>query len=599
MNVILLSSLVVVGESGKSLMTSSDISNSCESELPVRKLIFILCRSFVIAATILALCLVIFPPYYGSIDEIHMTMIVAGVGICPRPDCHILFPNILLGKLLSWLYSEQSRFPWYGTFLCLANVCSFTLVLSVFSWERASLLRKILLGLFTFVSLLALWTCLTFTSAAIFLAAASSLVAMSAFECKYLTKSGRLIVLAVSLGAMLVAAIIRVDSARLILALLAVVLCCRFARALTAKTLVAALAFWALLLSGVQLLDYVDLSYYRTEPEWSGVARFNDVINKICDFRRLAYRPDTKKYFESVGWNENDLNLMSSNEYAIDPKLFSCEKAEQLLSFFPILRSDLSLPMVFDQVLKYVGDRLVLPSLLLAIFLSFFVDHARLSRARYAALLAALIGVVLYLLCCMKLEIRITLPLFAWLALVALYYCDDEKLLRQLRLLRNEQRQKISRAKLSICLCLFLVANLVVAFNYQQSCAEASVGRAQLKISCAALQRLNGSLYVIPSMVPLGLISPFESVRDYFLSMRILIPYFAVTPLVNYWVSKEVQAQTRLPLLEPGVLLCAGDDSNRYKPYYFDHHHMNVAFEVCYADKLIRVYKAVPKGRLP
>lgn len=580
-------------------MTSDDNSNSGESELPVRKLLFILGRSFVIASAIIALCLVVFPPYYGSIDEIHMTMIVAGVGICPRPDCHIVFPNILLGKLLSWLYTEQNAFPWYGAFLCLANVCSFTLVLSVFSWERPSPLRKILLGLFTFVSLLALWTCLTFTGAAIFLAAASSLVAISAFECKNLTKSGKFIVLAVSLGAMLVAGIVRVDSARLILALLVVVICCRFARARTAKTLVAALAFWALLLFGVQLLDYVDSSYYRSEPEWSGVARFNAVINKVCDYRRLAYRPEKKKYFESVGWNENDLNLMSSNEYAIDPKLFSCEKAEQLLSCFPILRSDLSLPMVFDQVLKYGCDRLVLPSLLLAIFLSFFVDHARLSRTRYAALLAAVIGVVVYLLCCMKLEIRITLPLFAWLALFALYYCDDEKLLRLLRLVRNEQSQKVSRARLSIGLCSFFVAILVVTFNYQQSSSEASAGRAQLKISCAALQRLNGSLYVIPSMVPLGLISPFESVRDYFSSMRIIIPYFAVTPLVNYWVSKEIQAQTRLPLLEPGVLLCAGDDSNRYKPYYFDHHHLNVAFEVCYSDKLVRVYKAVPIGRLP
>lgn len=580
-------------------MTSGDNSNSGESELPVRKLLFILGRSFVIASAIIALCLVVFPPYYGSIDEIHMTMIVAGVGICPRPDCHIVFPNILLGKLLSWLYTEQNAFPWYGTFLCLANVCSFTLVLSVFSWERPSPLRKILLGLFTFVSLLALWTCLTFTGAAIFLAAASSLVAISAFECKNLTKSGKFIVLAVSLGAMLGAAIIRVDSAKLILALLAVVICCRFAHARTAKTLVAALAFWALLLFGVQLLDYVDSSYYDSEPEWSRLPRFCVVVNKICDFRRLAYRPDTKKYFESVGWNENDLNLMSSNEYAIDPKLFSCEKAEQVLSCFPILRSDLSLPMVFDQVLKYGGDRLVLPSLLLAIFLSFFVDHARLSRTRYVALLAAVIGVVVYLLCCMKLEIRITLPLFAWLALFALYYCDDEKLLRLLRLVRNEQSQKVSRAKLSICLCSFFVAILVVTFNYQQSSAEASAGRAQLKLSCAALQRLNGSLYVIPSMVPLGLISPFESVRDYFSSMRIIIPYFAVTPLVNNWVSKEIQAQTRLPLLEPGVLLCAGDDSNRYKPYYFDHHQLNVAFEVCYSDKLVRVYKAVPIHRLP
>lgn len=105
-------------------------------------------------------------------------------------------------------------------------------------------------------------------------------------------------------------------------------------------------------------------------------------------------------------------------EFAIDPKLYSCENAEKILSSFPIFRSDLSLPMVLEHSGKYIATRLVLPSLLLAILLFPFLDSTRLSRTRYSFMSIGFLGVFLYLLCCMKLETRITLPLFAWLALL-------------------------------------------------------------------------------------------------------------------------------------------------------------------------------------
>ncbi|MDP3509118.1 MAG: hypothetical protein Q8T09_14175 [Candidatus Melainabacteria bacterium] len=174
-------------------MTGVDNLSSSENELRVRDVIFILCRSFLVAAAIFVLCVLVFPPCYGAIDDVHLTMIVSGVGVCPRPDYHILFPHIWLGQLLSWLYSAQSSVPWYGLLLSLANVFSYSLVLSVFAWERPSALRKALVGLFTLVSMVALWTSLTFTSTAIFLGAASTVVAMSALENKNLGRSSRVL----------------------------------------------------------------------------------------------------------------------------------------------------------------------------------------------------------------------------------------------------------------------------------------------------------------------------------------------------------------------------------------------------------------------
>lgn len=369
--------------------------------------------------------------------------------------------------------------------------------------------------------------------------------------------------------------------------LFSALLCCRFAFSRNNVKLLLGLAFSALLLVLVQITDFVDHRYYAREPGWSDFFRFNDAINKICDFHRLAYRSDTKKYFDTVGWNENDLNVMMAYEFAIDPSLYSYENAEKVLSSFPIFRSDLSLPMVLEHGGKYIGTKLVWPSLLLAILLFPFLDSTRLSRTRYSFMSMGFLGVLLYLLCCMKLETRITLPLFAWLALVAIYYCDDGRIMQRLRLAPKQTPRRIA-----VCSGVIAVTLLTVCAGYWQYSAEASRARGQLKSSCIALQRLNGSLYVIPSTVPLGLVSPFENTRDYFASMRIMIPYLAASPLVDYLVDKETQKETRIPFLEPGVLLCTTDTSRRFKSYYLDHRNKNVVFKPCFTDELIQVYKA-------
>jgi len=568
-------------------MAGIDNLSSSEHVLRARDVISILCRSFLFAAAIFVLCVIVFPPCYGAIDDVHLTMIVSGVGVCPHPDCHTLFPHIWLGKLLSWLYTVQSSVPWYGLLRSLANVFSYSLVLSVFAWERPSALRKTLVGLFTLVSMVSLWTSVTFTSTAIFLGAASALVAMAALENKNLARSSKVLVLIISAVAMCLAGLIRVDSARLMVFLFGALLCCRFAFSGNTAKLLLGLAFSAAIFTAVQVQNYIDQSYYALEPGWSYFFRFNKSINKICDFHRLAYRSDTRKYFDTAGWNENDFDVMMAYEFAIDPKLYSSESAEKILSSFPVLRSDLSLPMVLEHSGKYIATKLVLPSLLLAILLFPFLDSGRLGRMRYSFMSMGFLGVLLYLLCCMKLETRITLPLFAWLALIALYYCDDERLMQRLRL-----AQKQTPRKLAVCAGVIAMALLTMCAGYWQYSAEASRARVQLKSSCLSLQRLNGSLYVIPSTVPLGLVSPFENARDYFASMRILIPYLAATPLVDYLVDKETQNETRIPFLERGVLLCTTDTSRRFKSYYLDHRNKNVVFEPCFTDDLIRVYKA-------
>ncbi len=56
-------------------------------------------------------------PCYETNDDVFMTMIASGTGICTSPDEHLVFTNITIGHLLSCLYTWAPTVPWYGCYL--------------------------------------------------------------------------------------------------------------------------------------------------------------------------------------------------------------------------------------------------------------------------------------------------------------------------------------------------------------------------------------------------------------------------------------------------------------------------------------------------
>src|SRR6185295_12257931 len=116
---------------------------------------------------------------YDTNDDVFLTMIVAGKGISPAPDEHLIFTNVVIGQALKWLYETQPAFPWYGCYLLaihyLAHVtllyCALTIDRRSAAVDpaalRASIRRRLLLYLvyFAVVELLLL-NYLQFTSTA-------------------------------------------------------------------------------------------------------------------------------------------------------------------------------------------------------------------------------------------------------------------------------------------------------------------------------------------------------------------------------------------------------------------------------------------------
>ena len=58
---------------------------------------------------------------YETNDDVFITMIASGTGICTAPDAHLVFTNIVIGHALNWLYIAVPNFPWYGAYLFLTH----------------------------------------------------------------------------------------------------------------------------------------------------------------------------------------------------------------------------------------------------------------------------------------------------------------------------------------------------------------------------------------------------------------------------------------------------------------------------------------------
>jgi|AGTN01.2.fsa_nt_gi hypothetical protein len=166
----------------KSPRTGSQSNSS--GTLGAKNCLAILARCVVIAALIFVVSTLILPPYYGTVDDVRITMIASGTGICQNPEPHIIYGHIFWGQALAWLYSQNQDIPWYGLSLSLANIMSLALVLAVFTWERASPFRLALLLILYVFSILPIWTNLQYVSTAVFLAAGACLVVISARDAR-------------------------------------------------------------------------------------------------------------------------------------------------------------------------------------------------------------------------------------------------------------------------------------------------------------------------------------------------------------------------------------------------------------------------------
>lgn len=238
------------------------------------------------------------------------------------PDPHLLYTNILLGRLLALLYHLTSSVPWYGLYLYAAHYAAMT-ALGFATLRRFGLrFGAGILLLVWIVFELQLLMKLQFTSTAI-LAGVSGIILI----CTPGTRNDLPGATPGLLGGFLVvgAAMIRSDSFLLALGLGSLL---TLWSTVKTRSKVIPIALVSSALGGFALLA-CDAQHYGNDPEWS---RFFELNEARGDYHDGPYRRDFDRiqpWLASIGWSPNDLEMLDSWFFP-DPATYSPENLQYL-----------------------------------------------------------------------------------------------------------------------------------------------------------------------------------------------------------------------------------------------------------------------------
>ena len=140
-----------------------------------RKFSFVLCVNFFL----FVLFNLLFYCRFHTVDDTFMEMI--GCGAYGRPDYHLIYINVIIGFIISSLYSLIHSIPWYGLMHIIMAILSFSTIMYVF-FNRENRLAKILVVLIIFITSYEAYTKVQFTKTAAYLATAGYTLIAYSFE---------------------------------------------------------------------------------------------------------------------------------------------------------------------------------------------------------------------------------------------------------------------------------------------------------------------------------------------------------------------------------------------------------------------------------
>ncbi len=383
---------------------------------------------FSLAAVLVLQALVVmtFRPSYETGDDVFLTMIAAGKGICPAPDEHLVFTNVMIGQALKRLYTAFPGFPWYGCYLFAVHYAAQVAMLycalvvgrtpagahrrPVPAAGGASLFAR-LVGWGWAVSppgqvrlrcgLYLLYFCLVelpllnrfqYTTTAFLSSQAGIFLVLLAWQRR--ARQADAVVIGPLLAAvalLVVGGMIRLESlamALLVASPVALLLVCQFSRrALLPCGLAVASA--AVLVAAAVAYDH---GAYEHDPRWAGFRSLNQLRGQFHDGRWTSYTPQTAHLFSQVGWSEND-HAMIANWFSDDPVLYDRANLTRILESYPWQAAHRTAGLWWDAFRSIARNRSVLSVLLALPFVLAVVAGGR--RGRWAIAASALAALAL------------------------------------------------------------------------------------------------------------------------------------------------------------------------------------------------------------
>ncbi len=373
-------------------------------------------HSFLFMAALFAGAFQVFTPFFFNNDDISQLFFAKGVGFGLEPSAYIGYSNISIGWLLKNLYLLSPKTPWFAYYYLSALFLGlWAFLASLFFQPRPAF--RVLLFCISCVSIDAYYFVLlhyTILSSLAFQGALFLLVGLyekgdSRWYWKGFLLSGLCLYLsfAMRLGPFLLAGLSTLPWGLWVFQ--------KHRWTGSRRVFQPFIFIAALALSFLALFDH-----YGCDPGWKEFKRFNQARINLMDYRDVKYTPQTRPYFDSVGWSENDFRMFESWCF-IDSHLYSVEKMQNLSRYFPSCFTDkpASSGSLNDIFSNYFTSQAVLTCLLT--FLLFLpLKFFRFFLVNFIWVIA----LFLYMMYFLKVPERIFLPLLSYLLNLSIYYSN-------------------------------------------------------------------------------------------------------------------------------------------------------------------------------
>jgi len=293
------------------------------------KPIYIFIISIIINAVLFALFFYLITPVFQTNDDIAMMEFASG-RTTGQPSEYLIYINVIIGKLLSFLYLNFPKINWYPIFFYFIHFVSLTVILYCLSLEKRNIYSiSIYLLLFSFLELYLLMN-LQFTTTAFIAGLGGFILLLTYLNVKgkrfYLAMAGSIVLLTIS-------GFIRRNVFYLIMGMSACVFGLKLLERKSWK--IPVILVVVMLLFGLTNLfnDY----YYQKEEDWGFYHEYNKYIGKINGYPDFGYSAKNKDIYNSVGWSENDVSMFRS-WFFCDLELYSIEKLDYVVSNIKVRR---------------------------------------------------------------------------------------------------------------------------------------------------------------------------------------------------------------------------------------------------------------------
>lgn len=532
-------------------------------------------------------------PTYDVNDDPTMAMVASGMGTIDGPDEHLIYTNVLIGKLLKQLYLSAPQIPWYGCYLLLTIFVSYWILLYVlllFDKSFYSVSGFLLFYLATGVYFL---THLQFTSSAFLLGLSGLSLILANLFLDTIEKNHRWMKW-IGAVCLIVASLIRYPAFQMLVLTslpLFLIVSFHFFRQVKIRSY---LAPAILIVIGVMGSSVYDRQYYQQDEGWQTYFNRLHAVAEIINYPQIPYTDQTKPTFDKVGWSNYDFWMLKDWFY-LDSDTYSLSRIQK----FKDLRSEFTLwkfPQVMHVRVGAAKAAFLNPTFLFCIIASLLISRQiqrhTWQRRIVNRTLAWIVFIMLALVIYMKLPERVFIPLASFAFFFSLFLTAFE--FGQKKESESLHWQPVFRWSFPVL--LFVVSFLV--WDHKQWSDQIVRINHRFKQDLILLnQQLPDKVFLAWAPFPIDCFLPLDhqlEIKDF---KHLWLTGRQSTPLFH---QRQAAYQIKSPYTDlyetDRLLLISNPLSNRnLKGYIKQHYGVNVEFRTVYKGGNLRVYQAIRK----